>query len=1210
MGHFMKIRNLFALFYCLALFPIAAQTNQPVIFPGDAATPGSRNLVWPATPGLRYEVQQSTNLQSWSTAPGYPAPAFGPAQQMPFSATGTAGFFRVTQLDDQPPVIASQYPADGGFAVPRFSNLTLQLSDATGIDTNSLQLTVGTLGTFTLTNAQLTFSNNLLTFINGGSIPLGAWGTNVTATLVMADTLGHFVTNTWSFALELQPQVVTNLFVFGSPQAQRAGQQVGNIPTRALVKQTGPLPMSSGLPWTLAQVATNYLLLAYTNTAPGFTVGQYVCNLTPVSTNEIFYRKITALSDDPANKQLTLFTVDVPLTEIATNGSASISSDSMFFQTDTNGAFKPAYAKTLSVSGTINFQPIGCSFDGAEFSLQTDTGGLPLVSLTADEMHFWLYPSLRCSMETSWGNLQKLEVIASGKVEAACVFDAQFLLAGIAAEKKLATIHVTGGTVFLGFIGPVPVFIEVGGDFDLKAQAQAYATMKFKGGFRQTMDASVGLQYSAPDTLNWVRDFQLAPTEIITPSADITANGVFQLSLEPKVDALVDALGGIAIGISPNLNLTAQGGITEPLTANLKGEVDLTIQAAGPVLEAAQAALNTEWSFSYPILGPYQLWSWPPAGTVVGSGGTSTVAFAEQPASQTIPVGGNAYFFCTVNSSDTPSYQWYFNGGPMADQTSRTLSLANVTSGYAGNYSVRVTADGQTTNSASATLTVLPASVQSGKSGLIAWYPLNGNANDASGNGNNGTAYHASYTSNQLGQQNAAFNFNGTNSRIAVPDSSVFILTNSLTLAAFIKPGQTQNQYESQIIFRGDGGLAPYSIEMRGNGTVAFMLESDTNNPIALQAPITSNQWHQVAGTLDGNSGQMKLYIDGAVVASTITAIRPFGVLTGANPGLGIGDLQSAYPVGIFTGAIADVRIYNRALADSDILSLYNASLPTPTSSSGMALIPAGSFTMGDNLDGDTSAQPVHSVYVSAFYMDKYDVTYAMWQTVYNWATNHGYSFDYAGSGKALNHPVQTIDWYDCVKWCNARSEMEGKIPAYYTTSAQTVVYRTGQITVDSSWVKWNAGYRLPTEAEWEKAARGGASGQRFPWGNTISWSQANYCASGYTYDVNPTDGYHPTFATGNFPYTSPVGYFGPNGYGLYDMAGNVWQWCWDWYGSYGSASQTDPRGPTLAIYRVFRGGSWNVNGAFYCRSAFRYYYGPSYGNGDVGFRSVIPPGQ
>src|SRR5207249_694540 len=104
----------------------------------------------------------------------------------------------------------------------------------------------------------------------------------------------------------------------------------------------------------------------------------------------------------------------------------------------------------------------------------------------------------------------------------------------------------------------------------------------------------------------------------------------------------------------------------------------------------------------------------------------------------------------------------------------------------------------------------------------------------------------------------------------------------------------------------------------------------------------------------------------------------------------------------------------------------------------------------------------------------------------------------------------------------------------------------------------WAAnGYRLPTEAEWEKAARGGLSGQRFPWGNTIDWSHANYYSfwSGgahvYSYDLAPTSGPDPAFFDNVYPYTSPVGSFGANGYGLYDMAGNVFEWCWDSYGTY-----------------------------------------------------------
>jgi formylglycine-generating enzyme required for sulfatase activity len=282
------------------------------------------------------------------------------------------------------------------------------------------------------------------------------------------------------------------------------------------------------------------------------------------------------------------------------------------------------------------------------------------------------------------------------------------------------------------------------------------------------------------------------------------------------------------------------------------------------------------------------------------------------------------------------------------------------------------------------------------------------------------------------------------------------------------------------------------------------------------------------------------------------------------------------------------------------------APLPGGTSLAGMVLIPAGSFRMGDSFgEGSSDERPVHTVYVSAFTMDRYEVTKALWDEVASWAAAHGYDIGPAdGDGKAAAHPVHNVTWYDVVKWANARSEREGLEPCY-TVGAS--VYRTEESEPNCNWSV--NGYRLPTEAEWEKAARGGAEGRRFPWSDvdTIQHARANYYSrSDYSYDTSPTRGYHPDYDNTPMPYTSPVGSFAPNGYGLYDMAGNVWEWCWDWYGesTYASSPGSDARGPASGSNRVGRGGGWD-SGACFCRVANRDYDWPDSEYSNLGFRLV-----
>jgi formylglycine-generating enzyme required for sulfatase activity len=337
--------------------------------------------------------------------------------------------------------------------------------------------------------------------------------------------------------------------------------------------------------------------------------------------------------------------------------------------------------------------------------------------------------------------------------------------------------------------------------------------------------------------------------------------------------------------------------------------------------------------------------------------------------------------------------------------------------------------------------------------------------------------------------------------------------------------------------------------------------------------------------------------------ASTIIALRADGTLVWSTP----------LPGGAFTiqwcSALGAGSQWTTYLQIPSAKSLNTNRLPCLNTTAGMAPVPGGGFTMGDTLDGEPDAVPT-STTVTGFYMDTNLVSFGQWLSVCYYATNNGYSFNNPGATKAANHPVQTVDWYDCVKWCNARSQQAGLTPVYYTDAAWTQIYTNGE--TDGVYPNWNAnGYRLPTEAEWEKAARGGVSGQRFPWGNTIDWNHANYASFWigtppvpvYLYDLAPQMGYDPAFNDGVVPYTSPVGSFPANGYGLRDMAGNVQEWCWDWYGA-PYAGGTDPRGPASGTKRVLRGGLW-FQYASLCRCPNRSNVAPVNRDNGTGLRCV-----
>jgi len=255
-------------------------------------------------------------------------------------------------------------------------------------------------------------------------------------------------------------------------------------------------------------------------------------------------------------------------------------------------------------------------------------------------------------------------------------------------------------------------------------------------------------------------------------------------------------------------------------------------------------------------------------------------------------------------------------------------------------------------------------------------------------------------------------------------------------------------------------------------------------------------------------------------------------------------------------------------------------------------LINGGSFKIGspdsEKKRNDDEGH-VHDVRVSSFYMNKYLVTQKEYQNVMGKNPSN-----FPGE----NNPVEMVCWYDAVEYCNRLSIKEEFSPAY------SLFGSTNPDDWELQSPKWDSiiiipgsnGYRLPTEAQWEYACRAGTT-TPFSTGETINSTQANY---------NGTSPYGNSKAGEYLKKTTPVGSYPPNPWGLYDIHGNVWEWCWDWKENYTADSKIDPTGPQTGKYRAERGGSWSSGGSN-IRCACRSYDFPSVKGYNDGFRLVLP---
>ncbi len=247
-----------------------------------------------------------------------------------------------------------------------------------------------------------------------------------------------------------------------------------------------------------------------------------------------------------------------------------------------------------------------------------------------------------------------------------------------------------------------------------------------------------------------------------------------------------------------------------------------------------------------------------------------------------------------------------------------------------------------------------------------------------------------------------------------------------------------------------------------------------------------------------------------------------------------------------------------------------------------LVLVEKGSFTMGEAWEDPEieeeadDTRPTQVMFTYNFYIGKYETTFDEYDAFCE-ATGRSKPKD-EGWGRG-SRPAINVNWGDAIAYCNWLSEKED-LPKAYDSNGD-LFDKDGRVTIDPSKV---VGYRLPTETEWEYAARGGNKSR------------------GYHYAGSSTVGDVAWYKDNSGSKTQEVGKKAPNELGIYDMSGNVWEWCSDWYGNYSSSAQTNPYNSTAGSYRVFRGGGWFYS-ATYVRVAYRNCSSPADTSRSLGFR-------
>jgi murein DD-endopeptidase MepM/ murein hydrolase activator NlpD len=1118
-------------------------------------------LDWEAIPSQRYNLYATPDLEfvPWTNLTPAGLAFSNVIGSCSAPQGGTIQYYLVAQPDLDPPTVAELVPAANAVAVATNATISIALEDATGVDTQSLVLDVAGWAGLTSASPEISWSNNTVTFTPPAA--LGAPGATLTNSLTIADAQGHVLSNyVWTFELAQVPEASGEFLALTAPPAIKRTAS-GRLRTLPNVRPKAGTPALR-----IQAVGSNTVVFSYEGAPPTITNGT---RLVSFDAAYPFYRAVVSNAVDEGLLLITAWTEDVSLDDVLDAGSFAAAD---LFPADP--APGPSPLKTV---GKVLHVEFGGDLSGKVLKSDGD------LKLWLPECTWAFVGDVDAAADIGiFSKLKSLDAAAKGKLTVHVKPEVLFHAATSGNDQLQLMAPAT--KIFGGMVGIVPVWVTV--TMELNALYEYDASVE--GSVHAVVDMEKELEFAVQlRQKQWSHGAKNSPivldSEPVAWQLEGTAHA--KVTIQPKVTVLVESLAGLWADFSPY--------------AETAGQYQLNpLQYDWALYAGLSANLGIESRIWYGVWGDKPEWElysqrWPLWASHYPNASAAPVFSGTFP-HRTVPVGGSLTLSGWATGTPAPQYRWTYNGARIVGATAAEYVIPAARAGHAGTYAVQAY---NSAGSVQASCTVTVTSPSQGGKPRLAWPLPSGNPytahcvavldhDDTVGrvvayNGEvgsidpvvdqsttgyakmSGVPFDLALVGGYVDHQPATLE----NTHLFYDNHRGFdypaVLGTEIRAAAagrlFAATGQTT---ANGGIWRNPTAAPTFNDEsvyswsklhtfyiLHGGGLSTWYLHASDLSPTVLQN-IAAN------GYADVERGDVVGYV-GAWGAD------------GAHLHFGVRETTGTAAGGNVTAVLVDP--YGNSDTDySEILWQEQPSPPGPVPAD-MVFVQGG--TLPDIGNG--------ALNVDSFLIGKYEVTWGEWKAVRAEATARGYDIGGVGDGCADNHPVHVI-WYHVVKWCNLRSEIEGRTPAYRVDGD---VYRSGwndDVAVNSA----ANGYRLPTDAQWEFAARGGTQSQGYEYsgGNdegAVAWYWDNSGGAACNYNGN-----HGTW---------PVGGKAANELGIYDMSGNVWEWCFDWYPGY------------EGTYRVLRGGSWDC-GAYGCRSADRYLSPTFYADNTFGFRAVVPP--